>query len=171
MHEYIVPVQVDASDNELRWAWRFTVIARGRGRCQQCGQEEKLDACHLIPKKKRPDLRFDPDNGIALCRSCHMSYDHQFGHRVSGRPVGYQMPDSFRERMREVGKLRAATDPSFPKFWKAGVAAKKRNAKTEPRPCENCGVMIIGTKQYRGNRFCSPACHYAFRTGKQRSGY
>lgn len=168
---YIVPVQADASSTERLWAWRFTVIARAAGKCQECGSEGRLDACHLIPKRKRPDLRFDPDNGIAMCRSCHMSHDHKRGHRPSGRPVGYRMPHEFRERMREVG-LRRAQEPGFAEGRRQSALDRwDRDGRKPLRPCDNCGAMLT-RRQVSGNaRFCSSSCHYAFRTGKARSGY
>lgn len=168
---YIVPVQADASNSELLWAWRFTVIARAAGKCQECGIEGRLDACHLIPKRTRPDLRFDPDNGIAMCRSCHMIHDHKRGHRPSGRPPGFTMPRELRDRLREVGKRRAAV-PGFAEGRRqSAIAYWDRVGRKPLRPCDACGTMLTRRQVSADSRFCSSSCHYAFRKGKPRSGY
>lgn len=41
------------------------------GCCVICGNTNDLDAHHLIPVAKRPELRFKMTNGITLCRRCH----------------------------------------------------------------------------------------------------
>ena len=40
-------------------------------RCTCCGKESDLHAHHVKPKSLYPALKFDTDNGIALCYSCH----------------------------------------------------------------------------------------------------
>lgn len=169
---YVVPIQPRPSREELEWAWKFTVFARADGRCQHCGKQTRLDACHIEARHINPAREFDPDNGVALCRSCHMQFDHKVKARPSGRPVGYRMPAEFRERMREVGKRRAQT-PGFAEEARQRALAMwdRQGRKHHPRPCEHCGAMITGHKSSTGARFCSAACHYAFRKGKPRSGY
>jgi len=58
--------------------WRNAVLERDRYRCQDCGREcrkrEKgLAAHHIKPYSLFPEFRFDIDNGITLCRVCHMA--------------------------------------------------------------------------------------------------
>lgn len=41
-------------------------------RCADCGAENKpLEIHHVIPKHENPDLAFDIDNVVALCKDCH----------------------------------------------------------------------------------------------------
>jgi 5-methylcytosine-specific restriction endonuclease McrA len=53
-------------------AWRTKVVTRDRYTCQRCGQTRgKLNAHHVKPWAKHPELRFDVSNGITLCIPCH----------------------------------------------------------------------------------------------------
>lgn len=50
--------------------WKKAVLKRD-GVCQYCGSSYRLEAHHIKPFADFPEFRFDVDNGIALCRSCH----------------------------------------------------------------------------------------------------
>ena len=53
------------------WAWRTAVFERDGYRCRKCQGTEELHAHHIKSWADFPDLRFDVDNGITLCRSDH----------------------------------------------------------------------------------------------------
>ena len=53
--------------------WRVKVIRRDR-RCQVCGSIKNRHAHHLNHASYFVDQRFDPDNGICLCRDCHYQF-------------------------------------------------------------------------------------------------
>jgi 5-methylcytosine-specific restriction endonuclease McrA len=40
-------------------------------KCKYCGSEYDVHAHHIIPWKLCEEKRFDLENGITLCRSCH----------------------------------------------------------------------------------------------------
>lgn len=53
--------------------WRRKVRRRDKYTCQmpKCGSKKSLKVHHILTWAKFPSLRFDIDNGICLCRSCH----------------------------------------------------------------------------------------------------
>lgn len=52
--------------------WRMNVFNRDGFTCQLCGQVGgKLNAHHIKPYAKYPELRLDVNNGITLCERCH----------------------------------------------------------------------------------------------------
>lgn len=58
-------------------AWRNSVLERDDYVCQACQRkcakyEKGLAAHHIQPYAAFPELRFHLDNGLTLCRECHM---------------------------------------------------------------------------------------------------
>ncbi len=51
--------------------WRSEVYKRDRRQCQLCKSKKKLEAHHIRTWSKFPQLRFDINNGVTLCRACH----------------------------------------------------------------------------------------------------
>lgn len=52
--------------------WRKAVFIRDGFTCQLCGKVGgTLNAHHIKPYARYPELRFVVDNGITLCQSCH----------------------------------------------------------------------------------------------------
>lgn len=58
------------SDNYKKW--RKEVYKRDGYVCQDCGTKNDLQAHHIMPWQRYADLRYDVDNGITLCRKCHL---------------------------------------------------------------------------------------------------
>jgi hypothetical protein len=50
------------------------------GKCVNCGSKKELNAHHVESYAKNESLRFDVNNGITLCRACHIDY-----HKVHGK--------------------------------------------------------------------------------------
>ena len=54
--------------------WKKQVKERDSYICQKCGEllnTTQLDAHHKMPVWFMPDLQFDINNGITLCKKCH----------------------------------------------------------------------------------------------------
>jgi hypothetical protein len=56
--------------------WMVAVMEFDNWACQNCGTTKNLDAAHIEGRNVRPDLKFDPSNGVTLCRHCH-GFFHQ----------------------------------------------------------------------------------------------
>jgi predicted restriction endonuclease len=53
--------------------WRTNVFNRDEFTCQECGAYGViLNAHHIKPWAKYPEFRFDIDNGLTLCKECHI---------------------------------------------------------------------------------------------------
>lgn len=65
--------------------WRKAVYHRDNYTCQCCGVHGSTDlnAHHIMNWKDNPDLRFDVNNGITLCESCHLLFHHLYGKRYN----------------------------------------------------------------------------------------
>lgn len=62
----------DGRTYELK-EWKVTVKERDNYTCQRCfGKHNKLlEAHHIKSKEEYPELIYDVDNGVTLCKSCH----------------------------------------------------------------------------------------------------
>ena len=70
--------------------WRAQVLERDGHRCKVCGSQNNLQAHHIIPWSATCDgdeLRHDINNGITLCRDCHLMAHEGNWKRHSGSDV------------------------------------------------------------------------------------
>lgn len=57
--------------------WRAAIFARDHHTCVMCwkarshNRRTKYDPHHILRKADRPDLMYDVNNGVTLCRPCH----------------------------------------------------------------------------------------------------
>lgn len=69
---------VDRSDPLVK-KWRRSVIANDNHRCRHCGATKDLQAHHIVRWADDPSQRLVIDNGIALCRDCHVEEHKNYG--------------------------------------------------------------------------------------------
>jgi hypothetical protein len=61
-------------------AWTYDVLAKANFTCDKCKQRGgKLQAHHLNSFNSFPDQRFDTNNGVCLCESCHDLFHSKYG--------------------------------------------------------------------------------------------
>jgi len=63
--------------------WKVAVVKRDKV-CQCCGSKQNRHAHHIKHATYSPELRFDVDNGITLCKDCHMIVHNKIagGYRI-----------------------------------------------------------------------------------------
>lgn len=52
--------------------WVQKVKERDNYICRECGSTKQIEAHHMYDFDRYIDKRFDIDNGVSLCKSCHM---------------------------------------------------------------------------------------------------
>lgn len=73
--------------------WRKSVFERDNYRCQDCGARSscgnrvEIQAHHLKEFSVHPELRYHVENGITLCRPCHIKTP-SFGKKKPGGKAG-----------------------------------------------------------------------------------
>lgn len=65
--------------------WRLKVYARDNFTCVKCGKprdyKTKLNAHHLDSFMYNKELRYDINNGVTLCQSCHVKFHAKYTNR------------------------------------------------------------------------------------------
>ncbi len=66
--------------------FRTEVLKRDKFTCQMCkakGRRVRLNVHHIMKWSSAASLRYDPGNGITLCRKCHDSVKGKENHYIS----------------------------------------------------------------------------------------
>lgn len=58
--------------------WKYAVKRRDRYVCRVCGSDKSVVAHHIESFSKNENSRFDVNNGITLCATCHNKYHNVF---------------------------------------------------------------------------------------------
>lgn len=73
----VTPDTIKIRNSKIYKEWRLSVFKRDNWTCQDCGNRScknnyvYLEAHHIKPFATHKELRFDINNGVCLCRSCH----------------------------------------------------------------------------------------------------
>jgi len=124
--------------------WRRHVLERDCYKCMMCGTVNDLTVHHIIPWKDNKKLRFDVDNGIAYCRSCHG--------KVEGYQKGHSHTDEVRKKLSIANKGKPSplkgkklTEEHKKKLSDAHIGQKAWNKGkyTNPEPIRKCKICGI----------------------------
>jgi len=70
--------------------WRAGVIRRDK-RCQICNSLQNRHAHHIDSGSYFPELRFKLENGICLCKGCHIQYHTNFNRSYRVKTTRYNL--------------------------------------------------------------------------------
>lgn len=84
----------------------FSRIVRMKGRCSYCGKDQRLQCAHIISRKYH-QIRWDLNNAIPLCSSCHVrfTFDPLGWELYIERSFGKEYYLALREKAQKIGKL------------------------------------------------------------------
>lgn len=99
--------------------WSKQVRERDGNECKLCKCKEKLHAHHIIPKDKDYSLRYDINNGITLCISCHA--------KTEGYQKGHTHPKEVRKKLSE--SLKKSYAEGKWKVWSEGLKMSEEHRK------------------------------------------
>ncbi len=60
------------------------------GKCDVCGETEKLSAHHLWSKTLHKSLAYQYDNGVCLCLKCHNAFHKKYTNIIQITPKTYE---------------------------------------------------------------------------------
>ena len=84
--ESAIGATVNRDSAEVR-LWRKAVLKRDKFTCRSCGEsKESLDAHHIVRWVDAPHMRVCVENGVALCRLCHINT-----HKNKGCSTSYRL--------------------------------------------------------------------------------
>ncbi len=67
---------IDKFDVSLLEVWAKDVKKKAGHACEICGSTKILHSHHIEPKSTTPNLAYDIENGMCLCRDCHFKHGH-----------------------------------------------------------------------------------------------
>ena len=79
----ITPINAKVRNSKEYAVWRLSVFERDKFTCQGCGAKGgDLHAHHILAFSQFPAHRFDINNGLTLCPTCHKKTDNYAGKAV-----------------------------------------------------------------------------------------
>lgn len=69
---------LDRSTSQTK-TWRRKIYMRDEYKCRCCGSTHRINAHHIYTYHDNQDIAFEIDNGITLCKKCHIEFHKQYG--------------------------------------------------------------------------------------------
>lgn len=132
--------------------WAFDIVDRDK-KCIKCGNTENLHAHHIKSFSEYPDLRYDINNGITLCKKCHAE-EHK------DLPLAFMMHESQRKAIKcEFCNKLFVSKRKNHKFCCVACRQKSQNKGLVDKICDICGKKY-SVKKYRDktSTCCSKMC-------------
>lgn len=130
--------------------WVNAVISRDKATCQHCGATNvELHAHHIKSYKDHPGLRFDVDNGITLCYSCHWTVHTALNEKAVNSVNTL------------TGNAEGNTEPSSQGNLLEGVTTRGRAYRRWVGACDWCKTTIskpLSDVKGKAYLFCSRHC-------------
>lgn len=83
----VTPENIKIRSSEEYRIWRMAVFSRDGFTCQMCGDDKggNLEADHIKPFWKFPELRLDVNNGRTLCKTCHTKHGYNYFREIHAK--------------------------------------------------------------------------------------
>ena len=89
----------------------FSEIIRSQGVCDRCGSTKNLQCAHVL-SRRHLQTRWDLENAIPLCVSCHIFWQHkephEFVHWFDGK-YGGKLYETLKRRSNNIKKINYET--------------------------------------------------------------
>jgi len=135
--------------------WAEKVLNRDKATCQKCGAHGvQMHSHHIKSFIDNEDLRYDVDNGITLCASCH--WEEHSALNENGVKTVNLLPSNVGDN----------TVPSHSGNIMEGVTTNGRAYRRWEGKCEYCGSFISKQlSKFKNNlhHFCSKSCGAKYR--------
>jgi len=132
--------QKDSRDSVRYSAWRYAVLKRDKNTCQECsflGDGIYIHAHHIQGWNKYPDLRFEIDNGMTLCNSCHTRLHQKIKCNLDAKGVrwnkGMKMSQEYCNKLKGRTAWNKGTSPSEETRKKISETLKGNSLSLETR--------------------------------------
>ena len=93
---------ISKADQALLRDWSRTVRERDSFTCRSCGSKKNSHAHHIVSKYYVPEYTLLLDNGITLCKTCHLG---DRGVHGKSKPV-----NAFIKKLRHIYDIRSIKD-------------------------------------------------------------
>ena len=131
--------------------WAQAVISRDKATCTRCGvRDVELHAHHIKSFKEHPELRWDVDNGVTLCASCHWQ-EHSTAETANAVNSGNTLTDG----------AEGNPEPSLFGNKQEGVTTRGRAYRRWNGRCGYCGTFLskrLSDVKGKKNIYCSHSC-------------